>query len=39
MPRLEWSDRYVDIIQQSNNDLAKKFIIAGVATQTKQSGQ
>ena len=32
LPRLEWSDRYVDIIQQSNNDLGKKFIISGTAT-------
>lgn len=33
LPRLEWSDRYVDIIQQSNNDLGKKFILSGVAYQ------
>ncbi|CDW74843.1 UNKNOWN [Stylonychia lemnae] len=36
LPRLEWSDRYVDIIQQSNNELGKKFIVSGMASQNNR---
>lgn len=31
LPRLDWSDRYVDIMQQSQNELGKNLIVAGVA--------
>lgn len=29
LPKLEWSDRYVDMIQQSKKVLSKKIIIVG----------
>jgi len=30
-PRLEWSDRYFDIVQQSKNIIPRKLIVAGSA--------
>ncbi len=31
LPRLDWSDRYFDMVQQKQNELSKKLIIAGSA--------
>ena len=33
LPRLEWSDRYMDMMQQSANDLGQKLVITGMASQ------
>lgn len=36
LPRLDWSDRYVDIIYQSQNALSKKLIITGLVVKHKE---
>jgi len=39
-PRLEWSDRYFDLMQQSQKQLPRKLILAGQTSfiRTKVSG-
>jgi hypothetical protein len=31
-PRLEWSDRYLDMMMQTNKQLPRKVIVAGTVT-------